>query len=102
MNRPSPFFTGVIVTLIALVLLVWSLLQNAVYAADLNRAPVVQPEGDVLVQIGWYTYEALDDAVILYCVPQGKATLTCAMFVMTPKGNGIVLVEGIVASEAKT
>lgn len=104
-RMPSPFFRAVIYTLAILVVLLASIFSNIASAADLARAPVVVPSktnAGVMVQTGWYTYERLEDAVVLYCVQTTDVTLACALFVTTAEGNAVVLIEGVVASEVKS
>ncbi len=102
MKTPSPYFRIVVLALGLLVLAVIGILNNAAYGAtpEKARAPVVQPsDSGVMRQTGWFTYDSKPDAIVLYCVPEGESTLTCVVFVATPKGNAVVLVDGIPASE---
>lgn len=92
-----------ILALGALVLLFAGIWNNA-WGSDLTRAPVVtasKTEG-VMEQTGWYSYERKQGIVVLYCVPEGETLLTCVVFVVTEKGNAVVLVDGIPASERAT
>ena len=105
MMNPTPYFKFAILTLGTLVLIVAAILFNAVHAAEVvdtrSVAPVVKApdEAGFMPQIGWYRYQKQDNAVVLYCIPQSETLLVCAVFVMTPKGNAVVLVDGIKATE---
>lgn len=101
--RPGDQSPGFIL-FIVIVTLLTALLSTCAQAAEQKRrrVPVVEPEGDVLVQTGWLTYTPVDGVLLLYCVPEGAVTLTCTAYVTTKAGNGVVLISGIQASEAKS
>jgi hypothetical protein len=100
-RSPSPYARIAALCLIALVSCFVATCSQAA-TVKMSRAPIVELHDDVLVQTGWLTYEKHEDQVVLYCVKETDITLTCQVFVVTDDGNAIVLVKGVVASEAKT
>lgn len=100
-RMPSPFFRAVVYALVTLIVLLVSIFSNIAQAAERAVAPVIEATGKdgVRVQIGWYEYEREDGVVVLYCVPTGDTTLSCAVYVATPKGNAVVIVDGVTATE---
>lgn len=97
----TPYFKMALLALGLLVLAFWSIMQNAM-AGEVVYAPVVKPDGDVTVQVGVHRYARPDNAMILYCVPEGDVTLTCVVYITTPKGNGIIMVSGVKAERAQS
>lgn len=94
-SRPSPLFVLSLFVFIALFLV-----STCVGAAEMARAPVVKPDGDVLMQTGWYTYKREPGTVVLYCVPTSKRRLTCAVYVVADSGvAGVMLVHDVEATE---
>lgn len=99
----SPFFRYTLAALAACLLILVLIFTNVARADEVARAPIVARAVDgVMLQTGWHTYAKQKDAVILYCVRSTPTRLTCAIYVMTPVGNGVALVEDIPASEIES
>lgn len=45
-----------------------------------DRAPLVVPKGDILQQVGWFNYDRLDGAIVLYCVETADTKATCSVY----------------------
>lgn len=81
-----------------------AVIVSCVANAETYRAPVVKAEGTdpIMVQTGWFSYEAQKGILFLYCVDSGHPTLTCTVYVVTDKGvAGVALVDGIIPTEGR-
>lgn len=104
--NPTPFFRATIYALVILIVMLITIFRNVADAAEVVHAPVIERQGTdgVRKQIAWFTYAEKPGRVVLYCVPEGElgSTLSCVVFVVTDKGNAIILVDGIEATEIQS
>lgn len=93
--RPSPAFEWLLFPLFAVVL---ALISTCAAAAEPETrvAPVVRVTSadGVLLQTGWFRYPK-QDALVLYCVEQTDAQLTCIVYTTLEGKNVVVLVPDI-------
>lgn len=72
---PSPAFVATVVMFVLLFLCIGSCAQAAEPAKA--RAPIVERDGEVMVQTGWIDYDRADGEMLLFCVDSGTTTLDC-------------------------